>query len=92
MTITSFCIPSPWTIPWHMLLSLLCVTLVKERAEVAASMDIFSCDFTFPLLFILFPRRMGCVLNLLWNAEMNFLPRSEIHCFQNICIVLHDIC
>lgn len=94
ITMTSFCIPSLWAIPWHTLLSLLCVTPVKEGTDVAASMDIFSCDFTFSLLFIfiLFPRRMGCVLNLLWNAEMNSLPRSEMHCFQNICIVLHGIC
>lgn len=70
------------------------MTSVKERADVAASMDIFSCDFTFSLflIFILFPRRMEYVLNLLWNAEMNSLPRNEIHCFQNICIVLHEIC
>ena len=69
------------------------MTPVKERADVAASVDIFSCDFTFSLfIFILFPRRMGCALNLLWNAEMSSLPRSEIHCFQNICIVLHEVC
>lgn len=88
MTITYVYILRPWIITCHMLLSLLYVTPVKERADVAASMDIFSCDFTFSLLFIciLFSSRMGCILNLLWNAEMNSLPRSEIHCFQNICI------
>lgn len=40
----------------------------------------------FLFICILFPSRVGCVLNLLWNAEMNSLPRSENYCFQNICI------
>lgn len=87
MTITYFYIPSPWITTWHRPLGLTYVT-PSEGKRRSGSCEYFLFDFTFSLLFIfiLSPSRKGCVLNLLWNIEMNSLPRSESHCCQNISV------